>query len=405
MEGEKIKELKNLAWSGLGKLGTKGVAFAFSVFLARLLSPDDFGLSGMIAIFIALAGLFSDCGFSAAIIRKTDRDERDYATVFWFQLAVSLVCFGILFAMAPLIAAFFGRQELVGVTRLVAVNVVLGALAAVPYTKLRIAGNFRMLSVLDVMTAVASGAVGLVLAARGLGVWAIVWQGLAYNAVRTILLFAVTRWRPVAVFSRESFSSFFSFGWRQMLASLVNTTHSNLHALLIGRAFGAAETGLYNRAHYYAHEPGWLVQGMFSEVGYPALAKAAGDRRLLHRRFLQGAAAEALVMFVGLGILALFAHEIIEFLIGSQWLPCVPYVRILAVGAAFEPLRTFAQLPLYVDGRTDLVLKLELIETALGVGLVFLALPFGIAAVCWSKSIYHVVGLVINGGVLWKRFR
>lgn len=209
MEGEKIKELKNLAWSGLGKLGTKGVAFAFSVFLARLLSPDDFGLSGMIAIFIALAGLFSDCGFSAAIIRKTDRDERDYATVFWFQLAVSLVCFGILFAMAPLIAAFFGRQELVGVTRLVAVNVVLGALAAVPYTKLRIAGNFRMLSVLDVMTAVASGAVGLVLAARGLGVWAIVWQGLAYNAVRTILLFAVTRWRPVAVFSRESFSSFF----------------------------------------------------------------------------------------------------------------------------------------------------------------------------------------------------
>lgn len=394
-----------MAWSFLGKLGTKGVAFVFSVFLARLLCPDDFGLSGMVAIFIALASLFTDCGFSAAIIRKTDRDERDYATVFWFQLAVSIGCYAVLFAAAPLVASFFGRQELVGVTRLVAVNVVFGALAAVPYTKLRLAGNFRLLSVMDVTTSAGSGMVGLLLAARGLGVWAIVWQGLACGVMRTGMLFAATRWCPSVAFSRESFRSFFSFGWKQLLASLVNTTHSNLHALLIGRSFGAAETGLYNRAHYYAHEPGWLVQSVFSDVGYPALAKTAGDRRRIRRMFLRWAAVEALILFVGLGALAFFAEEIIEFLVGSQWLSCAPYVQILAVGAAVEPIRAFFQLPLYVDGRTDLVLKTELLETVVGAGLVFAALPFGIVAICWAKSAYHVIGFVINGGILWKRFR
>ena len=399
------RELTSVIWSGLGKVGTKGVAFVFSVFLARMLTPEDFGLCGMIALFIALASMFAECGFSAAIVRKNNLTDRDYATVFWSQLASAVVCCAALCLFAPAIAAFLGRSELVGITRLVSVNVVWGALASVPYTRLRLTSRFRAISVVDVVTSVLSGAFGLALAAKGRGVWAIVWQGFAWNALRTLLLFAAARWLPSRTFSRDSFREFFAFGWKQLAASLVNTTYSNLQALLIGRWFGAAETGLYNRAHYYIHEPGSLMQGIFTEVGYPALAEVQGDAPRMKRRFLRFAGAEALVMSVGLGVFALFAGEIVEFLVGARWLACVPYIRILALGAAVEPLRQFMLLPFYVKGRTDLVLKLELVEIATAVILLFGALPYGILAICWSKTAYHVGSFALTGVVLWKRFR
>lgn len=398
------KDIASVIWSGLGKVGTKGVAFAFSVFLARLLKPEDFGLCGMVALFIALATLFTDCGFSAAIIRKVDRGERDFATVFWFQLVAGLCLCLLLCGFSPLIAAFFGRPELVSVTHVVSLNVLGSALAAVPYAKLRLAGRFRAISVVDVVASVGSGFVGLCLAWRAFGVWAVVCQGVAWSGLRAALLFAAARWLPQLTFSRESFRELFSFGWRQLTASLVNTTYSNLHALLIGRAFGAAETGLYNRAHYYTHEPGWLVQGTFSEVSYPALVEVQDDERLLRRRFLHYLGAAAAVMFAGLGVFAIFACEIVEFLVGPQWLSCVPYIRILALGSAVEPLRALCGLVFMSKGHMGLVVKLEAVQTGIGLVAVLPALPFGILAICWAKTLYHVAGFVISGALVWKRY-
>lgn len=399
------REIVSIFWSGLGKIGMKGVAFLFSIFLARLLTPDDFGLSGMVTIFIAWATLFTDCGFSAAIIRKNDRTEGDYATVFWFQLCVASLCFGLLWLMAPTIATSLRRVELVWVTRLVALNVVLGALAAVPYTKLRLAGRFRDMSIIDVVLTLVSGVVGLVMAWRGYGVWAIVWQSVSWNAFRVVVYFCVTRWVPTCVFLRNSFNEFLAFGWKQLAASLVNATYSNVHALLIGRFFGAAETGLFNRAQYYAGEPGGLVHVTFFEVAYPSIAEVQCCPAKMRRRFLCFLGAEAFLLFVGLGIFALFAAEIIEFLVGAQWLACVPYIRILVLGAAFEPLRAFLTLPFYVEGRMEIVLKLEFAETVVALILVFAALPFGIIAICWAKTTYHIGSFIVNGIVLWKRSR
>ena len=403
--------IAGVIWSGSGKIATKIVAFGFSVFLARLLSPADFGLCGMVAIFIALAQRFTDCGFPAALVRKADRDENDYATVFWFELALGAGLGAALFIAAPTIAKFLcaAREAeagtLAAVTRALAANIALGALAAVPYTRLQVALRFRAISVVDTVTMIASSSIGLALAWRGAGVWAIVAQTVAWNAIRTALLFGAARWRPRFAFAGASFREFFAFGWKQLGAGLVNTAYSNLHGMLIGRAFGPAETGFYNRAHYYTNEPGWVVQSTFSEVSYPSLVESARDRRALRRKFLGFAGAEALVMFLGLGVFAIFAREIVGFLVGDGWLDCVPCIRALALGAAVEPLRALAVTPLMVDGRSDLILRLEIVESIIGVALVFVALPYGILAICWAKTAYHFIGFAINGGLAWKRFR
>lgn len=398
------RNVTSIIWSGLGKVGTKGVGFVFSLFLARVLCPDDFGLAGMISLFIALSMMFMDCGFSVALIRKTTRDETDFATVFWCQLVASAACSLALCLGAPLIAAFLGRPELVAITRTVSLTVVLAALGSVPYTRLRLEQRFRAISLVDTATAVLAGAIGLLLACRGWGVWAIVGQGIAWQVVRTGLLFAATRWCPACLFSGRSFCEFFAFGWRQLAASLINTVYTNLPSLLIGKVGGARATGLYNRAQYYTSEPAWLTIATFSEVGYPVLVATRQDRALYRRRFFQFVGAEALLMFLGLGTLALFAEPIVRLLVGAQWLPCVPYLRVLALGFAVEPLRSFAIQPLLVDGRVDLVLRLEMLEVGLGLAFLVLALPFGILALCWARTLYLLLAFAITVTVTWRRF-
>ena len=387
---------RGMAWTAAGKIAVRGLQFAIGIVLARLLTPADFGLVGVVAAFIAVSETFVDCGFSLALMRKLDRTDEDASTVFWFSLAAAAACYLVLFAAAPAIAAFFGMPELAAITRVVSAGLVFGAMASVPQALLRVNHRFAAQSAVLFASVAVSALVGVALAWSGLGAWALVWQGLVWHAVNLALLAAVTRWRPRLAFSRASFRTFFSFGWRHLCSSVVNTVCCQVYTFVTGRFFGAAATGAFSRAAAWAVVGPQFVHETMINVNYPLLAERQDRPRELLRAYERLSALSFLLLVPALALLAAFAEPVVRTVLGEQWLVCAPYLRILAAGAAFEPAQCLFQNLLYVRGRTDTVLVLEAVEKPVVLALVFAAIPFGLGWLCAAKSAATIFMAAVN---------
>ena len=388
--------ISGMTWSALGHVVVRGSQFLVGIFLARLLTPADFGLIGMLGIFLGISEMFVNCGFPLAFVRKTDRTEKDASTVFWFSLAMSLACYAVMVAAAPAIAAFFGEPSLAPIARVVSLGIVLGALATVPQALLRIHLRFAAQSVISVVSVAASGALGIFLALRGYGVWSLVWQGVLYGCLAFAFAAVAARWRPRLSFSAESFKEFFSFGWKHLLSSIVNAVYYHIYSLVAGKALGAASVGIYNRAHSWAALPPQALSEAMTNVNYPLLARFQNDNAALRRAYDTLALASLVLLVPVLGLLAFFAEPIVGTILGEQWICCAPYIRILAVGLAFEPAMSLYQNMLYLKGRTDIVLKLEIVQKPACFALVFAGLPFGLAGLCVAKSASTVFMAFVN---------
>lgn len=387
---------RGMAWVLLEKFGLQALQFCFGIVMARLLAPSDYGTVGMLVIFLAISQMFIDSGFSAALIQKKDRTEIDFATVFYFNLVVALFFYAILFAAAPLIAEFYRMPILKNVCRVVALGLPFGALCSVHRSRLTIQLNFRLQTIISWISLILTGTLGILLAYRGYGVWALVWQGFAGSILSIMLLWSLTRWHPVLAFSEESFKRFFSFGWKHLCSSLINCVYGNLYTLVIGRAFGAAEIGYYTRANGYAQLPAGTVTDTVVRVNFPILAQLQDDREKLlnaYRRLLQ------VPMFFLVPIafgLAVTADPLVTVMIGERWRPCVSLLQVLCFGSVFNPL-TFINLNLlYVKGRTDCVLKLELIKKPVAFVILFATIPFGVFWMCVGKAVYDVIAFAFN---------
>jgi len=394
------KSLNGMMWSFAGKFSAKAVQFCFSVILARLLCPADFGLVGMITVFLVFCEIFADCGFGPALIRKQNRTEDDYATVFWFKTAIAALGYLVLFLAAPLVARFYREPLLVPITRVVALGLIISGMASVAYLRLQAELKFRTIAFLSFLGFLLSGGVGVICAQKGLGVWAVVGQGLSWHVINCILLFAATRWLPALRFSRTSFRSFFDFGWKHLMTNGINAVYQNGYAVVIGKTFGPLDLGLFNRADYYTAEVGNVVGSVVNDVNYPILSSYQKDPDRLWRSYRRLQWLVAVVMVLGMALLAAFAELLISLVIGEQWVPCVPYLQVLAIGAVVSPLVSLTIVPMYVKGRTDLALKLELIEKPIAVGLLLAAIPFGLLAICAAKSISILLFFAINSVVL-----
>ena len=395
-ESAKSKAAKGMAWVLIEKFSIQALRFVFGVIMARLLAPSDYGVVGMLAIFLAISSMFVDSGFGAALIQKKDRTEIDFATVFYFNLFVALFFYGILFAAAPLIADFYRMPILKGVCRVVALGLPLGALCSVHRSRLTIQLNFKLQTVISLISLVSTGSLGILFAYRGYGVWALVWQGFAGSVISIVLLWSLTRWHPQLAFSMASFRRFFSFGWKHLCSSLINCIYGNLYTLVIGKAFGAADIGYFSRASGYAQLPAGTVTDTVIRVNFPILSQLQDDREKLLRaysRLLQ------VPMFLLIPIafgLAVTAKPLITVMIGEKWLPCAPLLSVLCFGAIFTPL-TFINLNLlYVKGRTDYVLKLELMKKPIAFAIVLGMIPFGIFWMCVGKAVYDVIAFCFN---------
>lgn len=390
------RAIRGMAWAGTEKVLIHVLRFVFGVLMARILCPEDYGIVGLLYIFINISSIFVDSGFTSALIQKKDRTEADYATVFFFNLGVATFFYLVLFFAAPWIAAFYRIPQLTDVARIVALGLPLNALCAVHRTRLTIQLNFRAQTIVTFIALLLSGGAGLFLASAGYGVWALVWQGVA-SAVLTIALFwGLSRWRPQLTFSTDSFRRFFSYGWKHLCSSLINQIYSELYTLVIGRKFSAVDVGYYTRANGYAMLPTGIVSETVVRVNFPILAQLQDDNEkliIVYRKLLRTPIWLLAPVLFGIGALA---KPLIFCMIGEKWLPCAPYLTILCFGMLFSPLTTINLNLLYVKGRTDCVLKLELIKKPLAFLIVLAMIPFGVFWMCVGKAVYDVIAFMFN---------
>ena len=390
------KIAQGLTWAGLEKLAAKAVRFLIGLILARLLVPGDYGLIGMLGIFIGVSSLFVDSGFNAALIQKKDRSEDDFATVFWFNLVVACICYGLLFVVSPLIASFYQQPKLCAICRVIALALPIGALASVPRLRLTVALDFRPQTVITLIALLLSGGVAIALAYAGKGVWALVAQQLVEGGTTALLLWGRTKLRLAGRFSRASFRRFFSYGWKHLCSGLINTIYVNIYSLVIGKAFGPTQIGYYTRADAFAALPGETVTDTVMRVNFPVLAQLQDDRTKLLDAYRRLVRLPLFVLTPMLFGLIATAKPFILLTIGEQWLPCVPFLQVICLGVLFEPLSAINLNLLYVKGRTDCVLKLELMKKPIAFALVLSLVPFGILWMCVGRAVYAFVAFAFN---------
>lgn len=400
----KQQTLSGIKWSALGRFSTQGIGFVIGLILARLLSPADYGTVGMVGIFLAIAQSFIDSGFSSALIRKNDRTEIDYSTAFYFNIAVGIVSYGVLFFLAPFIADFFETPILKDVVRVVSINLFLNSLTIVQTAKLTVALDFKSQAKVSLVTTIISGAMGIAFAYNGYGVWALVYQGLVSSLLRMILLWIVTKWKPSLVFSRESFNKLFSFGGKILTAGLLHTIYTHFITLVIGKFYTPKDLGFYSRGESMASLPSMNITGILQSVTYPILSKLQDDDERLIAVYRKYIAMSSMIIFFGMSLLVALAKPVILFLLTEKWAEAIIYLQVFCFALMFDHLCQLNLNILYVKGRSDLVLRLEIIKKTISISMIICAIPFGVLAICIARALYSQIAVYINTYYTGKLF-
>lgn len=366
-QGLRNTTIKGVGWSFTDSILSQGITFLVGIVLARLLSPEEYGLLGILMIFILVSETIVNSGLSSALIRKQDATETDFNTVFVTNLILSIVMYAALFVCAPFISQFFEKPQLTILLRVMGIIVIINALSLVPITKLTRLVDFKTIAICSFVAAVVSGIVGISMAYMGYGVWSLVGQQMSRQLTYTLALWIANRWLPKIQFSTASFTELWGFGWKLLVSSLINTTWNEIYKVVIGKCYSPATLGQYTQAHFYADIFSRNMTNVIQRVSYPVLSKMQNEKSRMREAYRQVIKVTMLVTFVFMFGLAGCAKNFIYVLIGEQWLPCVGYLQILCFSMALYPLHAINLNMLQVQGRSDLFLKLEIIKKCFGV--------------------------------------
>lgn len=383
MSSLKEKSAKALLWNAVERFSVQGVNFVISLIIARLVSPNDFGVIAMLAIFLDIANTFVDGGFANALIRKLDRTEVDNSTAFYFNIAVGAVVYFTLYFAAPFIASFYSMPILIPVLRVVALSIVFNSLAIVQQAILTSDINFKSQAKISLIAASISGLVGVMMAYADCGAWALVAQILGSSFLRMVLLWSIVRWKPLRIFSMQSFREMFNYGSKLLLSNLiVNISGSGITGLIIGRKFSAESLGYYNRAEQFTYFPANNISGILQRVTFPVLSKKQNETEALRYYYLKIITITSLFVIPAMAILGIFAEPIIITLITDKWISIVPLMQILVFNAVWIPFSALNINIICVVGHSDYVLKIELIKGLFRIAAILLSMPYGLTCVC-----------------------
>ncbi len=359
--------IKGVGWSFTDSLLNQGTSFLVGIILARLLSPEEYGLLGILLIFIVISESIVNSGLSSALIRKQDTIEQDYNTVFITNLILSFVMYAVLFACAPLISLFFEKPQLTILLRVMSIIVIFNALSIVPYTKLTKDIDFKRITYCSFAGSIVSGIVGITMAITNHGVWSLVGQQMSKQLIYSLLLIISNKWKPQIQFSIKRFKELWEFGWKLLVSGLINTIWNEIYKVVIGKCYTPSTLGQYTQAHLYSDIFSRNLSGIIQRVSYPVLSKMQDDKERMKRAYRLVIKVTMLVSFVFMFGLAGCAKQFIYVLIGEQWLPCVGYLQILCFSMALYPLHSINLNMLQVQGRSDLFLKLEIIKKCIAI--------------------------------------
>lgn len=396
MSSLKSKTITGVLWSAVDNFAAQAITFLVGIILARLLTPAEFGLIGMLAIFISVSETFINSGFTNALIRKNDATETDYSTVFYFNLAAGITLFLILLFSAPLIGRFFNEPQLIPIVRVLAIGLIISSLTIIQRTTLTKRIDFKLQAKISLISGILSGIIAIAMAYKGFGVWSLVVKTLSAQAITSLLLWLWNRWRPTLVFSRKSFKELFSFGSKLLASGLIDTLYQNMYYVIIGKFFSPADLGFFTRAKGFVDLPSTNLDAVMTRVTYPVLSQMQDDKVKLkagYKRMIKSIMFISSVLLIGM---AAISEPMIITLIGEPWRKAILYLQIISFIGMLYPLHALNLNMLQVLGRSDLFLRLEIIKKIISIPAIVIGVLISIEAMLIGMCFNSLIAYFIN---------
>jgi len=392
----KEKTIIGLSWSFLDNFVGQGISFVVGIVLARLLSPAEFGILGIITFFVAISTSFIDSGFGSALIRKKDCSPTDCCTVFYFNLVVSLILYGLLFLLAPYAETFFDEPGLTSILRVAGVVLIINATGTIQHTLMVKKIDFKTKTKISITSDTLAGTIAIIMAYNGFGVWSLVWRSVLGQSFTTILLWVLNSWRPMSVFSLKSFKELFGFGYKLALSGLIDTTYRNIYYPIIQKVFSSTTLGFYTLAEKYTNLFSATLTTNIQRVSFPVLSTVQDDPDKMRWGYHKILRSTMMITFALMLGLAAVAKPMIVILIGESWLPCVPYLQLMCFSTMLYPMQAMNLNIITISGRSDLFLKLEIIKKTIYIPLIFIAIYFGVEALLIGMIINSIIAYFLN---------
>ncbi|MGN0558014.1 MAG: lipopolysaccharide biosynthesis protein [Acutalibacteraceae bacterium] len=386
----------NFIWRFAERCAAQGVSFIVSVVLARILVPEDYGLIALVTVFTSILQVFIDSGLGTSLIQKKDADDTDFSTVFYFNMFFCVLLYAALFFCAPLIAQFYSKSQLTPVIRVLGLTLIISGLKNVQQAYVSRKMIFKKFFFATLGGTVISAAAGIALAVFGMGVWALVAQGLINSVIDTLILWFTVKWRPKKVFSFARLKGLFSFGWKILCSRLLETVYQDIRQLIIGKMYSSSDLAFYNRGKQLPNLVITNINASIDSVLLPVMSNAQDDKDNLKRMVRRSIMTSTYVIMPLMMGLAACAEPLVELLLTEKWLPCVPFLRIFCITYMFYPIHTANLNAIKAMGRSDLFLRLEIIKKIVGIVLLASTMWFGVMAMAYSLLVSSVLSQIIN---------
>lgn len=390
------KTISGLIWTFSQQFSVQGINFIVQIVLARILLPAEFGLIGMLTIFIAIGNSLMDSGMTSSLIRTPEANQKDYSTVFFVNLIASFVIYTILFASAPLISDFYRQPILTPIVRVYTISFIIRAFVGVQTTKLTKEMNFKAQMMMQIPSVIIGGITGIILAYQGYGVWSLVWMNLIQSFLFTLQHWFKTGWYPSWILDKATFKKHLGFGYKLTMSGLLNTIYNNIYNIVIGKFFSATQLGYYTRAQTLQTFPVTNLATALNKVTYPMFASIHNDNvklKLAYKKLMQQVIFWIAPVMISLIVMA---EPLFRYVLTDKWLPAVPYFQLLCFTGILYPLHAYNLNILNVKGRSDLFLRLEIYKKAITTIGIICAVPFGIYGLVYLQIITSILAFGIN---------
>jgi teichuronic acid exporter len=392
----KRKVINGLIWKLMERGGVQGIQFIVQIILARILSPEDYGLISLITIFIVVSNVFIQSGFNTALIQRKDVNEDDFSSVLYISLVLAIILYITLFFLSPFISDFYQIEELKHVLRVLSIILFFGAFNSIQNAIIARTMQFKKLFIVSVFSILISGIVGITLAYLGFGVWALVAQQIVNQVSTTIILWFTLKWRPKLTFSLSKVGNLFSYGWKILVSYLMNTLYLNLISLIVGKIYTSQMLAFYNRGEQFPQLIVNNINGSIQSVMLPTLSAEQENKKRVKELVRRSLITSSFLIFPLMIGLAVVAEPLVKILLTDKWLPCVPFMQIFCLIYALWPIQTANLQAINALGRSDIFLKIEIIKKVIGFAILSISIFYGIYAIVLGSLLLEIISLFID---------
>lgn len=383
-------------WRFAERIAAQGVSFIVQLVLARILMPSDYGTVALIVVITNILQVFVDSGMGNALIQKQNADEIDFSTAFYFNVAVCVIVYSLLFIASPIIANFYNKPEMLPMLRVAGITILISGLKNIQQAYVSRNLIFKKFFFSTIIGTLISAVVGIYMALKGFGAWALIAQTLTNTTIDTFVLWITVKWRPVLAFSFTKFKELFKFGWKLLVSSLLDTVYSNLRQLIIGKMYTSSELAYYNRGKQFPELATVNIDTSINSVLLPAMSRSQDDKVELKKMTRRAIRISSYIMWpVMIGLMAT-ANSLVSLILTDKWLPLVPYMRIFCLSFAIWPIHTTNLNAINAMGRSDIFLKLEIVKKIIGMIVLVATMWFGPLIMAWSMCFTGFISMFIN---------